>query len=148
MGKKTPSFQHQFNVSLKDIFETKKKYIHKVITAKKKMNKITNIENIGIDSSERSFVNTFYIYATSHFPNFIITTDASRLYCWRLLGLCCRFFFSLSVLLSWQNGKLHLADSHFYYFFASASTNRPFFSSDGRSFQYPNPNTRFKCGEQ
>lgn len=98
-----------------------KKYIHKVITARrrKKMNKITNIENIGIDSRSSSssseedpsqFIHVYiFIYATSHFPNFIITRDASRFYCSRLLGLCCSFF-------SWhdQNGKFYLAASHFY----------------------------------
>lgn len=36
-------------------------------------------------NSEYMYVRT---YATSYFPNFIITTDASRLYCSRLLSLC------------------------------------------------------------
>lgn len=110
---------HHFNINLMSVekyifFRDKKmreqKYMHKVITAKerekKAMNKITNIENIGIDSISTGgpFCNTstriyirMAVYATSHFPNFIITTDASRLYCSRLLGLC-GVFFSLSSL--------------------------------------------------
>lgn len=145
--KETPSYHHQFNVGLKRyFFFGRQKYLPQQKTRKNwqpkhskiekrrwniKGKKWKNIEHIRIDRRREDPLQhireiEWYIYATSHFPNFIITTDASRLYCSRLLGLCSAFvrftlFFTISPPFhSWhdQNGKFHLAASHIYYLFS------------------------------